>query len=168
MADPTTPSKTRPSRLGILRHPSINPPEAFDEGHHIGPSSGVSFLYHAWNKGERSEREIALPNAPLISHGDMPLPTFPEPQELPTRDEANSLLELYFRFGTPTYRFLHRSTMESWASHLLDGDPQLMSETACVLLAFAQSLLYTKAGDRYANADDSDFQRSTFCKWARG
>ncbi|KAK5062715.1 hypothetical protein LTR84_004789 [Exophiala bonariae] len=162
IAQPMSPSKTRPSKIGVLRRPSMNPPEAFAEGHHIGPSSGVSFLYHSWNKGEKSERDAAaLPSAPLISHGDMPLPKFPD-QGLPSREEADSLLELYFRFGTPTYRFLHLSTVQGWAFHLLNGDPQLMSETACVLLAFAQSLLYTKAGDRYASADDRDFQRSAF------
>jgi hypothetical protein len=169
--DERTPSRTHAiaagGKPGVLRRPSMDPPEAFDEGHHIGPTSGVSFLYHAWNKGERSEREPTLPNAPLICHGDMPLPKFPDSQELPTREEADSLLELYFRFGTPTYRFLHRTTMEDWTSHLLNGDPQLMSEAACVLLAFAQSLMYTKGGDRYASAGDNDLHRSTFCRWTQ-
>lgn len=29
---------------------SLEPPQTFVEGQHIGPISGVSFLYHAWNR----------------------------------------------------------------------------------------------------------------------
>lgn len=139
------------------RGPSLEP--AFAEGHHIAPTAGVSLLYHSWNRGEAVEAEAALAPAPLTSHGDIPPIQVRQEEPLPTRLEADVLLERYFRFAAPTYRFLHRPTFETWASRLLTGDRLAPAQTACTLLVFAQSLLYTKQGDRYVNGGDPDLLR---------
>lgn len=141
----------------VSRGPSLEP--AFAEGHHIAPTAGVSLLYHSWNRGEAGEAEAALAPAPLTSHGDIPPIQVRQEEPLPTKLEADVLLERYFRFAAPTYRFLHRPTLETWASRLLDGERLAPAQTACTLLVFAQSLLYTKQGDRYVNGADPDLIR---------
>ncbi|KAH0844959.1 C6 transcription factor [Fonsecaea pedrosoi] len=144
----------------LSRGPSLEP--TFAEGHHISATSGVSFLYHSWNRGDAVEGEAALPSAPLTCHGDIPPVQVRQDQPLPTREEADALLERYFRFATPTYRFLHRPTLEKWTSHLLSGARLLKAEAACTLLVFSQSLLYTREGDRYVDGGDQDLTRSQF------
>ncbi|KAG9781159.1 hypothetical protein KCU88_g3547, partial [Aureobasidium melanogenum] len=135
----------------------------FAGGQHIGPTAGVSFLYHAWNRGEGNEGE-AVPAAPLTCYGDMPQPVIRHDQPLPIREEADVLLERYFRFATPTYRFLHQPSIERWMSQLLSGAHLSMAEAACALLVCAQSLLYAADGDRHkAGVDDEeDLVRSRF------
>ncbi|KIX95559.1 uncharacterized protein Z520_08679 [Fonsecaea multimorphosa CBS 102226] len=144
----------------ISRGPSLEP--TFAEGHHISATAGVSFLYHSWNRGDAVEGEAALPSAPLTCHGDIPPIQVRQDQPLPKREEADALLERYFRFSTPTYRFLHRPTLEKWTSQLLTGARMLTAEAACTLLVFSQSLLYTREGDRYVDGGDQDLNRSQF------
>ncbi|KAI1627955.1 hypothetical protein EDD37DRAFT_560252, partial [Exophiala viscosa] len=133
----------------VSRPASLEPPQTFAEGQHIGPSAGVSFLYHGWSRGATSEEEASLPPALLTCHGDIPQPPANKNQPLPTTEEARILVERYFQFATPTYRFLHRPTVEQWTSHLLEGRRMSISEMACVLIVFSQALLYTTTGDRY-------------------
>jgi hypothetical protein len=132
----------------------------FTEGQHISATAGVSFLYHTLGRGEVAEGESALPPAPLTCHGDIGyaqvLPDLPNP----TSDEADTLVELYFRFAVPTYRFLHRPTLEMWASSVVAGRRLSAPETACVFLAMSQALLFTRRGDRYGAGGDQDFVRS--------
>ncbi|EXJ58776.1 hypothetical protein A1O7_06206 [Cladophialophora yegresii CBS 114405] len=81
---------------------------------------------------------------------------------MPSREEADALLERYFRFATPTYRFLHRPTLEKWTSDLLTGDRLSSAEAACTLIVFSQALLYTRDNDRYVDGGDPDPHRSQF------
>ncbi|ETI22253.1 hypothetical protein G647_06326 [Cladophialophora carrionii CBS 160.54] len=83
-------------------------------------------------------------------------------QPMPSREEADALLERYFRFATPTYRFLHRPTLEKWTSGLLTGERLSTAEAACTLLVFSQALLYMKDNDRYVDGGDQDLHRSQF------
>jgi hypothetical protein len=157
----STGTTLRPSRRN-----SLEPSQTFVEGQHIGPTSGVSFLYHAWNRGSDvnvQENDGAPVSAPLASHGDFPqtkLHAADSPLSLPTPERAASLLEHYFRFATPTYRFLHRPTLEDWTAQLLAGHRLSVPKSACVLLVCAQSLLYTMAGDRYVGGGDQDLNTS--------
>ncbi|EXJ67998.1 uncharacterized protein A1O5_08613 [Cladophialophora psammophila CBS 110553] len=144
----------------LSRGPSLEP--TFAEGHHIAATAGVSFLYHSWNRGDAVEGEAVLPSAPLTCHGDIPPVQVRQDQPFPKREEADALLERYFRFATPTYRFLHRPTLEKWTSQLLSGARMLTAEVACTLLVFSQSLLYTREGDRYVDGEDQDLNRSQF------
>ncbi|KIX02565.1 uncharacterized protein Z518_08506 [Rhinocladiella mackenziei CBS 650.93] len=143
------------------RRPSLEPPQTFAGGQHIGPTAGVSFLYHVWNQNDINEGE-SLPSAPLTCYGDIPQTPMRQEQPFPTREGANSLLERYFRFATPTYRFLHRPTLEKWMSELLAGSRLPMAEAACALIVCSQSLLYTTDGERYSDGGDEDLSRSRF------
>ena len=146
---------------------SLEPPETFLGDQHIGPTAGVSFLYHSWSKNPEVEENAGhtVP-APLKSHGDFPQSSKVQLRGvdssfcLPTVEKTDSLLERYFRFATPTYRFLHRPTLEGWAFQLLAGNRLSVAKSACVLLACAQSLLYTTPGERYANGGDEDLNMS--------
>ncbi|OCT51789.1 hypothetical protein CLCR_08038 [Cladophialophora carrionii] len=144
----------------ISRGPSLEP--TFAEGHHIGATAGVSFLYHTLNRGEVAEAETNLPTAPLTCHGDIPPMKVRQDQPMPSREEADALLERYSRFATPTYRFLHRPTLEKWTSGLLTGARLSTAEAACTLLVFSQALLYMKDNDRYVDGGDQDLHRSQF------
>ncbi len=145
------------------RRNSIDALQPFVEGQHIAPTSGVSFLYHSWQPGSNAvENTIESSSVPLTSHGDFQQP---RPREiltpsLPTAERVGTLLEGYFRFATPTYRFLHRPTLEGWTSDLLSGKKIAVPKAACFWLACAQSLLYTKNGDRYASGGDEDLNTS--------
>ncbi|OAP60567.1 hypothetical protein AYL99_05569 [Fonsecaea erecta] len=168
-ATATTPTEQPSKRRAVTsrehtphnsRGPSLEP--TFAEGHHISATAGVSFLYHSWNRGDAVEGEAALPPAPLTCHGDIPPVQIRQDQPLPKREEADVLLERYFRFATPTYRFLHRPTLEKWTSQLLTGARMLTAEAACTLLVFSQSLLYTGDGGKYIDGGDQDLNRSQF------
>ena len=150
----------------LYSHPVAIPltlPQAFEGGQLIGPTSGVSLLYHLHSKAEDGD---AIPSASLTNHGDIPqtvnatVNTF----QLPASDEVNGLLERYFQFATPTYRFLHRPMLERWAAQLNDNNgafvPKAAPRSACVLLVCAQALLFTTHGDRYQTGGDADLRRS--------
>jgi hypothetical protein len=148
----------------IPRRASLEEPQTFAEEQHIGSTSGVSFLYHVWNRGEANDRDTMVPPAPLTCHGDIAQNTTRYEHPLPTGDDAAALLEGYFRFAMPTYRFLHRPTVEGWMAQLLDGRRLSMAKTACTLIVCAQSLLFSTNGDRYRGGGDKDLNRSRFCK----
>lgn len=154
------------SKPDVSRRVSLEPPQTFAEGQHIGPSAGVSFLYHGWTRGTTTaEEETCLPAAPLTCHGDIPQAPVDKNQPLPTTEEARALIERYFQFATPTYRFLHRPTVEEWMARLLQGGRLSTSEAACVLIVFSQALLYTTVGDRYQDGGDEGLNRSRACKF---
>ncbi|KAK2757278.1 hypothetical protein FQN54_004792 [Arachnomyces sp. PD_36] len=159
------------------RRNSFDPPQMFAEDQHVGPTSGISFLYHPWNKegrprphqnarGEHTED----PNSPaeaLDSYGDLPQPTLDTEHARTfslTSDDISTALERYFRFATPTYRFMHQPTLEKWAKMYLGEDPSLRkSQRACVLIACAQSLLYSAKTDRYVTESDEGIRQSRHC-----
>ncbi|EXJ90432.1 hypothetical protein A1O1_03533 [Capronia coronata CBS 617.96] len=145
----------------LTRNISTEPPQTFAAGQHIGPTAGVSFLYHVWNRSEINEGEV-LPAAPLTCYGDMPQPVIRQDQPFPTQEEATALLERYFRFATPTYRFLHQPTLERWMSQMIAGARLPVAEAACALIVCAQSLLYSADGDRYKDGGDEELVRSRF------
>jgi hypothetical protein len=69
--------------------------------------------------------------------------------KFPPREQAKHLLDRYFDFAMPTYRFLHRSTVDRWLERLSDeyegkvngGNLLSDSKTAVVLLCLATVML---------------------------
>lgn len=160
------------------RRNSFDPPQMFAEDQHVGPTSGISFLYHPWNKEGRPKRPLdshagnngednSFPAAPLDSYGDLPQPMLDAENTNPlalASDEIKAALERYFRFATPTYRFMHRPTLERWGRMYLADDPKLRNaQRACVFLACAQSLLYSAKTDRYVTDADEGIKQSRRC-----
>lgn len=161
----------------VSRRNSIDPPQMFAEDQHVGPTAGISFLYHPWNKGEENSSRISHEAEgtagtscliPLDSYGDFPQSVLQQPESpFPTYlspDQISVTLERYFRFATPTYRYMHRPTLEKWAIHFVNDDPRLgNAQRACVLLACAQSLLYTVRSSGYVTEDYEGVKQSRIC-----
>ena len=158
----------------LFSQPNLfEPPQMFAEDQHVGPTAGISFLYHPWNKGGElpSSRSSQVNpcavscSVPLVSYGDFPQSVSEQPQNrLPTdltQEQIFIALERYFRFATPTYRYMHRPTLEKWALLYIKDDPKLgNAQRACVLLACAQSLLYTVKSNSYITDDYDSIRQS--------
>jgi hypothetical protein len=116
------------------------------------------------SKQQSEVGDSSVSSAPLTSYGDFrqnPIDNDDLAQLSLSADHISVLLETYFRFATPTYQYLHRPTLEKWANiYVLDEGRLLGTQEACVLLACAQSLLYTKSGDRYVSGGDKDIKLS--------
>lgn len=143
--------QTRSLLEGYGAFSSRNSPEPFHtdrQGQYVGSSSGVSFLL-------RVQKRLHLINSPasnssIFPSGDPHLPSFDAASFiLPPKTDAQELLDLYFSYAMPTYRFLHRPTVEQWlnefyenfeSSGLKEGDRE---KTAILLLIFAQSKKYS-------------------------
>jgi hypothetical protein len=67
--------------------------------------------------------------------------------------------EHYFSFATPTFRFLHRQTLEEAMAAVLREQEIRVAERACVLMLWAQALLYRDEANIGQSAAD---QRSIF------
>lgn len=82
---------TAPIRsLNQSRRTSLEPPDlTFDLGQHVGPTSGVSFLYQ-WQDGG-AEGPSTGEEVPLASYGDVSLPRVHH-AEIPTLEEGRKLL----------------------------------------------------------------------------
>lgn len=65
---------------------------------------------------------------------------------LPLKDEAQALLTTYFELASPTYRFLHRQTIESWLERMYNdlstSDGVSLNQRAVILTVFAQATKY--------------------------
>lgn len=109
--------------LAVLSPRSNSPePEATDlEGNYLGPSSGISFLSRSWRRLKQDNMSATprLPenepskNTPVLLFGDRPFSDKADwsSLELPPKERARKLLDLYFDFSIVTYRFLHRGNV---------------------------------------------------------
>lgn len=155
----------------------MDPPQTFTHGHHVGPTSGVSFLYGQWSKGTSSEpkttnqseeaSEATIFQAPLISWGDLPqadhntLSNLPEPAF--TAEQILDILDRYFQYISPTYRFLHHPTVKNWALGLVTKEKLTPAQKACVLLVCAQTLLHSPVAPGQIVVGRGDPQLSMAC-----
>lgn len=90
-------------------------------GHYIGPASGVSFLRRVQR---RLDQAICVSQASSIfTFGD---PDLRQPDidasfcMMLSQKDAQRLLDRYFDFAMPTYRFLHRPTIQNWLIEFYD------------------------------------------------
>jgi Fungal specific transcription factor domain/Fungal Zn(2)-Cys(6) binuclear cluster domain len=125
------------------RRTSVDPPDssALDNGLHIGPASGVSFLYK-WQEGGVDRPVDSGEAVPLASYGDVVLPRTTK-CALPNIEEGRSLVEHYFRFAMPTFRFFHQQTLERWMEDLVLHKSLAPVRAASVLIVWAQALIYS-------------------------
>ena len=92
LVTPPAPAERQSTSVGPSRRTSVDPPDTstFDNGLHIGPTSGVSFLYK-WQEGGVDRPSDSGEAVPLASYGDVPLPRtskFP----VPSIEEGRSLM----------------------------------------------------------------------------
>ncbi|KAJ5984707.1 hypothetical protein N7481_006806 [Penicillium waksmanii] len=125
------------------------------QGQYIGPASGVSFLLRIQ---KRLRQAISISKASSIfTFGDAPLQV---PESDPSfcmmlpRADAQRLVDRYFEFAMPTYRFLHRPTLQSYFDEFYDTlgimeDTQNASaKIALLFMVFAQARVYMPDNDR--------------------
>lgn len=144
---------------GALKTPRAASPEhepATLAGQYSGPSSAYSFLRRAWRRfgldANRSEEgEPHQTGVPIFNFGDKIVGDGEKripPVQLPSRDETQAMIETYFEFSMPTYRYLHKPTVAQWLETYHDqvegreGAQLLPSRQAVVLMVMATALLF--------------------------
>ncbi|KAI1746498.1 transcriptional regulatory protein GAL4 [Xylaria castorea] len=136
--------------------PQTSPEPSCDDtqGQYIGPTSGVSFLLRVQ---KRLHQAISKSQASTIfTFGDAPLQT---PDFIPSfcmmlpRDDAQRLLDRYFDFAMPTYRFLHRPQVQNLFNEFYDtlgamrDTDSAPATTALLFMVFAQGRVYMPEQD---------------------
>lgn len=104
-----------------VSHNSLEPSQTDLQGHYIGPSSGVSFLLRV-QKRLHEAISFSQPSS-IFTFGDAPLqiPEFdPSFCMMLPKDDAQRLVDRYFDYAMPTYRFLHRPTIQEWFTEFYD------------------------------------------------
>ncbi|KAF4874259.1 putative transcriptional regulatory protein [Colletotrichum siamense] len=126
---------------------SPEPSQTDEQGHYVGPASGVSFLLRIQRK-----LQVQSPgyfNSSVFNFGDRPLPGHDSSFAiLPPKTIAESMVKRYFDFAATTHRFLHRPSVESWLEELYDTHGAMLykesarSRTAILFMVFAHSNNY--------------------------
>ncbi|KAI1350274.1 hypothetical protein F5Y01DRAFT_315848 [Xylaria sp. FL0043] len=124
------------------------------QGQYIGPTSEVAFLLRVQ---KRLHQAISKSQAsPIFTFGDAPLPT---PDFMPSfcmmlpRNDAQRLLDRYFNFAMPTYRFLHRPQAQNLFDEFYDtlGTMRYIgnapANTALLFMVFVQARVYMPEQD---------------------
>lgn len=157
----TSELQEEPSATEAERQPSPQEPQEDLQGHYIGPASGVSFLLRVQ---KRLHQAIAF-SAPssIFTFGDAPLqpPDFdPSFCMVLPRDDAQRLFDRYFDFAMPTYRFLHRPTLQEWfvefydtLGTMRDGNSSACAKIALLFMIFAHARVYMPENDRPGPTD---------------
>ena len=147
-----------PTALECVAGSSPNSPKTSQNdlhGHYIGPASGVSFLLRVQKRLDQAE-SFSHPDS-IFTFGDAPLrlPEFdPSFCMMLLRDDAQRLLDRYFDFAMPTYRFLHRPTIQEWFVEFYDTlgimrDVQnAPAKVALLFMVFAHGRVYMPDNDR--------------------
>lgn len=139
---------------------SPEPPQTDQQGHYVGPSSGVSFLLRVQKKFH--QKVSFSTSSSIFTFGDAPLPQFdPSFFVLPPKEDAKKLVARYFDFAIATHRFLHRPTVESWMEEFYDGQGVMKQrdgareKTAVLFMVFAQATEYMNDNVKPAGVDMS-------------
>ncbi|KAF2650438.1 transcriptional regulatory protein GAL4 [Lophiostoma macrostomum CBS 122681] len=160
----TSPSNSlAPKALAYVVPSSANSPDPSQtdlQGHYIGPASGVSFLLRVQKRLEQA-MSFSDPTS-IFTFGDAPLhPPEYDPSfcmMLP-RDDAQRLVDRYFDFAMPTYRFLHRPTIQDWFAEFYDtlgvmrNTRSAPTKVALLFMVFAQGRVYMPDSDRPGPSD---------------
>ncbi|ORY67569.1 fungal-specific transcription factor domain-containing protein [Pseudomassariella vexata] len=143
---------------------SPEPSQTDLEGHYVGPASGVSFLLRIQ---KRLHQAVSFSHASSIfTFGDAPMPSFdPSFCMLLPREEAQRLVDRYFDFAMPTYRFLHRPTVQKWLGEfydtmgIMDDRDSAPAKIALLFMVFAQGKEYMPP---YEGSTYADFSQRYF------
>ena len=133
------------------RRLSPEPSEPVDGQYH-GPSSAHSFLGRAWRKLDRNTTQaFGFPKydeieTQLFSFGDRKIRDLTGIEfSWPSRHIVEGLIQQYFDFASPTYRFLHQPTVLSWIERAYTGlDGPLSNSRKAILLILLASVSHFK------------------------
>ncbi|KAF5628669.1 uncharacterized protein FTJAE_8758 [Fusarium tjaetaba] len=130
------------------------------QGHYIGPASGVSFLLRVQR---RMHQAISFSGpGSIFTFGDAPLqnPDYdPNFCMMLPKEDAQRLVDRYFDFAMPTYRFLHRPTIQEWFSEFYETlgtmrDPNnSAAKVALLFMILAHARVYMPENDRPGPSD---------------
>ncbi|KAG5781750.1 hypothetical protein H9Q73_004631 [Fusarium xylarioides] len=130
------------------------------QGHYIGPASGVSFLLRVQ---KRMHQAISFSGpGSIFTFGDAPLqnPDYdPNFCMMLPKEDAQRLVDRYFDFAMPTYRFLHRPTIQEWFSEFYETlgtmrDPtNSAAKVALLFMILAHARVYMPENDRPGPSD---------------
>lgn len=137
-------------------------------GQYLGPSSAQSFLDQALRRsGEAPSLLIQSPSnveidTSTLSFGDAKVCQADIAQfAWPDQGIAIQLLDRYFEFASPTYRYMHEPTMHRWLDRIYDKDDVSVATQACVLLIFASAAAFTiDSGGDTVDASSQGWQLS--------
>lgn len=133
---------------------SPEPSQTDEQGHYVGPASGVSFLLRIQQKlhAQSPPGCFGNNNTSVFNFGDRPLPAGYNSSFaiLPPKPLAESMVRRYFDFAATTHRFLHRPSVEAWLEELYDSNGSMLyhkesgarSRTALLFMVFAHSNNY--------------------------
>ncbi|KAI1064376.1 hypothetical protein LB506_007564 [Fusarium annulatum] len=130
------------------------------QGHYIGPASGVSFLLRVQ---KRMHQAISFSGpGSIFTFGDAPLqnPDYdPNFCMMLPKEDAQRLVDRYFDFAMPTYRFLHRPTIQEWFAEFYETlgtmrDPNnSAAKVALLFMILAHARVYMPENDRPGPSD---------------
>ncbi|KAF4472113.1 hypothetical protein FALBO_976 [Fusarium albosuccineum] len=128
---------------------SPEPSPTDEQGHYVGPASGVSFLLRIQKKLQVQFQSPGYLNSSIFNFGDRPLPGHDSSFAiLPPKQLAESMVKRYFDFAATTHRFLHRPSIEAWLEELYETNGAMLyqetarSRTALLFMVFAHSNNY--------------------------
>lgn len=157
MADFPSPALTNREGMSVLADAEADGPSREDT--YYGNSSGISFLRQVQSALDQDV------NASVYQLGDREFPDFETASfVLPPENVAKELVDRYFTFNSPTYRFLHRPEVDEALRHLYRDPTSLDDSRAAILFllmafgadcasrkmhyGFANSVRYYQAADR--------------------
>ncbi|EGY19688.1 fungal specific transcription factor domain-containing protein [Verticillium dahliae VdLs.17] len=149
-----------PPRLAASSQQTPEPPQEDLQGHYIGPASGVSFLLRVQKRLHKAI-EFSAPSS-IFTFGDAPIspPDFdPSFCMVLPREDGQKLLDRYFDFAMPTYRFLHRPTLQDWFDEFYDTLGTMRdvhnatARIALLFMIFAHARVYMPENARPGPAD---------------
>jgi hypothetical protein len=135
------------------------------EGQYLGPSSAQSFLGKALRRVDgdsvqgpvtSGETNVEIETSTL-SFGDAKVKQ-PDIAQFawPEYRTATRLLEQFFEFASPTYRYMHEPTQHHWLEKIYNKTDVPVAAQACILLMFASASVFTV--NRYGDIIDADHQ----------
>ncbi|CAD0111467.1 unnamed protein product, partial [Aureobasidium uvarum] len=141
-----------PVRPELATRRSISEQQQTIDGQYLGPSSAQSFLGQALQRSDRGSVQN-LTRRPeshfetetsTLSFGDAKVCQPGISQSVwPEYKTATRLLERYFEFSSPTYRYMHEPTVNGWLREIYDEADVPVATTACILLIFASAAVFT-------------------------
>lgn len=143
------------TRLAVSSQQTPEPPQEDLQGHYIGPASGVSFLLRV-QKRLHQAISFSVPSS-IFTFGDAPMrPSDIDPSfcMILPRDDAQRMFDRYFDFAMPTYRFLHRPTLQEWFNEFYDtlgtmsDGHNATAKIALLFMIFAHARVYMPENDR--------------------
>jgi hypothetical protein len=151
--------------------------ETLFEDHYIGPTSGIAFMHRVQRRFKQDLAATISDKAngrspiksPVFSFGDGYFPDYSSSDlVLPSREKAKQLIDRYFDFAMPTYRFLHRAIVDGWVEVMCTENQsrahemQTLSDArvSIVLLLFATAMLYGTEGTSLShNSEEIDYEQ---------